>query len=133
MSTQNGVRDTSKAMFWSGVVMSAVPVLLLLFSASMKLTQNEQAVEGFVHFGFPDGVALPIGLVELACTVLYVVPQTAVLGAILLTGYLGGATVTHLRVEEAYFVPIVLGVLLWGGLFLRDARIRVLIPFRRRL
>lgn len=131
MAADNEVNSESKAMVWTGRVLSALPVLLLLFSASAKLTQNTQAVEGFRAFGFPEGVGFTIGIVELACTILYVVPQTAVLGAILLTGYLGGATVTHVRVEESFVIPIFVGVLLWGGLYLRDARVRSLMPIRR--
>lgn len=125
-------RGSSTAMVWSGWIMSALPVALLVFSASLKLTQNTQAVEGFRALGFPDGVGFTIGLVELICTILYVVPQTAVFGAILLTGYLGGATVTHVRVEEAFVMPVLVGILLWGGLFLRDSRVRALIPLRRK-
>ncbi|MBI2422549.1 MAG: DoxX family protein [Candidatus Hydrogenedentes bacterium] len=118
-------------MIWAGRVMSALPVLLLLFSGVMKLAQPAGMAEGFTHLGYPLSVAVPLGIVEIACTVLYIVPQTSVLGAILLTGYLGGATATHLRVEEAFFAPIAVGVLVWGGLFLRDARIRALIPLKK--
>jgi hypothetical protein len=123
----------SKAMVWAGRVLSALPVLLLLFSAAMKLMRVPAAVEGFAKYGYPAGAVLGLGVVELACTLLYVFPGTAVLGAILLTGYLGGATATHLRAGEAYFMPIVLGVVLWLGLFLRDARLRALLPWRKSL
>ncbi len=87
-------------------------------------------VEGFVHLGYDDGVALGLGLVELIATVLYVVSRTSVLGAILLTGYLGGATATHLRIGEPFHMALLLGILLWGGLYLREERLRRLIPFR---
>jgi hypothetical protein len=110
--------------------MSAVPVLMLLFSAWMKLLKLPAAVEGFAHLGYPEYVALPLGFVELTSTVLYVIPRTSVLGAILLTGYLGGATATHVRVGEPFFVAIVLGMLVWGGLYMRDERLRALIPLR---
>ena len=88
-------------------------------------------MEGFVRLGYPESLTLGIGIVELACAVVYVIPQTSVLGAILLTGYLGGATATHVRIGEPFFMPIVLGVLIWGGLFLREDRLRALLPLRR--
>lgn len=124
-------RPVSKKALWSGCVISALPVLMLLFSAVMKFVKPPEVVEGFTHLGLPESLALGLGILELACTVFYVIPQTAVLGAILLTGYLGGATATHLRVGDPYFMPVILGVLVWGGLFLRDARLRALIPLRR--
>lgn len=121
----------SKAMLWTGRVLSAIPVLLLLFSASLKLMRNPQAVEGMVHFGYPANTLLPIGMTELTCTLLYIFPRTAVLGAILLTGYLGGAVATHVRAGEPQFVmPLGLGVLVWLGLWLREERLRALVPLR---
>jgi hypothetical protein len=111
--------------------MSALPVLMLLFSATMKLLKLPAAVEGFAHLGYPEHVALPLGIVELTATVLYVIPHTSVLGAILLTGYLGGATATHVRIGEPFHMAIALGILVWGGLYLRDARLRALLPLRQ--
>jgi hypothetical protein len=121
----------SKKALWTGYIMSALPVLLLLFSASMKLLKPPAVVQGFAQFGFPESLILKLGILELICTVLYVIPRTSILGAILLTGYLGGATVTHLRVGQAFLMPVLAGVLVWGGLFLRDPRVRNLIPLRR--
>ena len=115
---------------WAGRVVSLLPVLLLLFSASMKLTKAEEAMKGLEKFGYQEKVIFALGVVEAGCTVLYLVPQTSVLGAILLTGYLGGATATHVRVSDLFVAPIVVGVLLWLGLFLRDERIRALVPWR---
>jgi hypothetical protein len=120
----------SKKMLWAGYILSALPVLMLLFSGVMKLVKPAPVVEGFVRLGYPESLALGIGIVELVCVVLYVIPRTSVLGAILLTGYLGGATATHLRIGEPFFAPIVLGVMVWGGLFFRDARLRALLPLR---
>lgn len=120
----------SKTMLWVGRVMSALPVLMLLFSSVMKLMKPAPVVEGFAHLGYPASLALGLGIVELACAVVYVIPRTSVLGAILLTGYLGGATATHVRIGEPFFMAIVLGVLVWGGLYLRDDRVRALIPLR---
>lgn len=120
----------SKKMLWAGWVLSALPVLLLLFSGVMKLVKPPAVVEGLGQFGYPESLALALGIVEIACTVLYAIPQTAVLGAILLTGYLGGATATHVRIGDPFFMPILVGVLIWGGLYLRDARLRALVPLR---
>jgi hypothetical protein len=100
-------------------------------SAAMKFAKPQPVIDGFTKLGWPEKLATPLGLVELACTVLYLIPQTAVLGAILLTGYLGGAIATHVRVGDPFHTVVVFGVLVWGGLFLRDPRLRVLIPFRR--
>lgn len=120
----------SKRMLWAGRIISALPVLLLLFSGVMKLMKPAPVVQGFAHFGYPESLALSIGILELACTVVYVIPRTSVLGAILMTGYLGGATATNVRVGDSFFVPVGLGVLVWGGLFLRDDGLRALIPLR---
>jgi hypothetical protein len=121
----------SKKMLWAGYSISALPVLMLLFSGVMKLVKPASVVEGFVRLGYPEGLALGIGIVELACAALYVIPRTSVLGAILLTGYLGGATATHLRIGEPFFAPVLLGVMVWGGIFFRDARLRALLPLRK--
>lgn len=125
------IEPVSKKALWTGYVMSILPVLLLVMSAVMKFAKPEPVVEGFAHLGYPESLALALGIVELGCTILYLIPQTAVLGAILLTAYLGGATATHVRIEEAFFMPILLGIFVWGGLFLRDRRIRALIPLRK--
>src|SRR3712207_4364236 len=90
----------SKKMIWAGRIISALPVLLLLFSGVMKLAKPEAVVKGMEALGYPERLALGLGILEIACTILYVIPRTAVLGAILLTGYLGGAITTHLRVGE---------------------------------
>ena len=122
----------SPKILWTGRVLSTLPVLMLIMSGAMKLSGSPQVVEFFVgKFGYPQGTLLWIGVLELVCTVLYVVPRTAVLGAILLTGYLGGAIATHVRVGDAFFGPLGLGILVWAGLYLRDERIRGLIPFRQ--
>ena len=131
MSSEQPKPQSSKFMVWGGYVVSALPVFGLIMSAYMKLSNAPPLVEGFKKFGFPVSVAIPLGIVELVCTLLYVIPQTAVLGAILLTGYLGGAVATHVRVSDDFTAPIVMGVMIWLGLFLRDARIRALVPWRR--
>ena len=121
----------SKAARITGWIMSIVPCLLLTFSAVMKLVKPPGMNEGFAHLGVSPTLATGLGILELACTVIYLIPRFSVIGAILLTGYLGGATMTHLRVGDPYFMQPLLGVLLWGGLFLRDRRIPELIPIRK--
>ena len=132
MQSQTQVAPVSKAMLWTGRIMSAVPVLLTLLGAVMKLAQVAPAMEGMVHAGFSERFVRPIGILEVICVVVYLIPQTSVLGAILLTGLLGGATVTTLRIGDPTFpLPVVLGMMAWGGLFFRDDRLRALIPLRR--
>jgi hypothetical protein len=116
---------------YAGRVLSGVGVLFLAMDAAMKLLQLPAAVEGTTQLGYPAAVILPIGIIQLACLVLYLVPRTAVLGAILWTGYLGGAIATHVRVGNPLFThvlfPIYVAALLWGGLWLRDRRVRALL------
>ncbi len=131
MPSVTPTHPASKKMLWAGYIMGILPVLMLLMSAVMKFVKPPPVVEGFAHLGLPESLALGLGILELICTVIYLVPQTSVLGAILLTGYLGGATVTHLRVGDPFLMPVLLGLLIWGGLFLRDSRLRTLIPLRR--
>jgi hypothetical protein len=123
---------TSKAMYWTGWVLSILPCLLLIFSAYMKLNPPPEMVAEMTKNGFPMQLATPLGITELACVVLYLIPRTSVLGAILLAAYLGGAVSSHvLKLEplSMWFTAILLGVLLWLGLWLRDARLRALLPF----
>jgi hypothetical protein len=123
--------SVSKKQLWVGRIISALPVLLLLVSGVMKLMKPAPVVEGFAHFGYPERLIFVIGILELACTIVYAIPRTSVLGAILVTGYLGGATATNVRIgDPLFFVPAILGVLVWGGLFLRDDRLRALLPLR---
>ena len=132
MTSDTQPAPASKAMFWTGWILSILPSLMLLFSGTMKLLKGEAVVTGFGELGYPEQLILPLGIVEVGCTLVYLFPRTAGLGAILLTGYLGGAVATHARLLQPVFVaPVVLGVLIWGGLYLRDARVRALVPFRR--
>ena len=130
MSSTIQAAPASKTILWAGYVVSALPVLMLTMSGVMKILQPPDVVKGFASLGWPVSLAMALAFVELGCTILYVIPQMAVLGAILLTGYLGGATATHVRIGEAFYAPIVLGVLVWVGLYLRDGRLRALIPLR---
>ncbi len=121
----------SKKMLWAGYIMAALPTVLLLMSGVMKVMNPSFVAEGFVRLGYAESVSLGIGIVELGCLALYLIPQTAVLGAILLTGYLGGATASHVRIGEPFHMAVLLGVSIWGSLYLRDERLRVLLPLRR--
>jgi len=124
----------SKGKLWAGRIMSALPVLFILLGSVMKLMRLPAVIEGFAKSGVPERLIIPVGMIELICVVVYLVPRTAVLGAILMTGLLGGATITTLRVgDPTYPMPVILGMLAWGGLYMRDARLRELIPLRRRL
>jgi hypothetical protein len=114
-----------------GWILSVLPALMLLMAAAMSLSHSPQVMEGMNKYGFSEKAATFIGIAALASALLYLLPPTAVLGAILMTGYFGGAVVTHLRAQEPFFVPVLVGVVVWLGLFLRDPRLRVLIPFRR--
>lgn len=132
VATDAPAASTKPWMLWTGRVMSAIPVLMLLVSGIMKLVQPANFVEQFVNdLGFSQGLLLPIGVLELCCVVLYLVPRTAVLGALLVGCYLAAAFVTHVRIGEASAVmPVLLGVMAWGGLWLREPRLRALLPLR---
>ncbi len=118
----------STKMIWAGRIISAVPVLMLLFSASMKFVKPEGFSEGLKHLGWDETTMTYIGVVEMLCALIYLFPKTAVLGAILIAAYLGGATATHVRVGDPFFIPVLLGMVAWLGLWLRDKRLRDLLP-----
>ena len=125
--------SASQVELWTGRIMSAVPSLFLLVDGIMKLVKPAIVVETTVQLGYPESVISGLGIVLLGSTVLYLVPATSVLGAILLTGYLGGAVATHVRVGAGAFeilFPVIVGALLWGGLFLLERRLRELMPLR---
>lgn len=123
----------SKGRLWTGRIISALVVLFLLFDSITKIFKVRAVIEASAQLGFPLSAIVTIGITLLACTVLYVIPQTAVLGAILLTGYLGGAVATQARVGNPMFemlFPIIFGALAWAGIFLREPRLSTLIPLR---
>lgn len=121
----------SMKMLWTGWILGLLPALLMVASAAMKFIQPLGFAEGLEHLGWTESQIFNIGILELVCVVIYLIPRTAVLGAILLTGYLGGATATHIRVGDQFFGPVVIGVMFWLGLFLRDQRLHGILPFRR--
>jgi hypothetical protein len=119
-----------KLSVWAGRIISALPALFLLFDGIMKLVKPPLVVEATVQLGYKESVIVGLGVVLIACTILYLIPRTAVLGAILLTGYLGGAIATHVRIGGPLFsiiMPVILGAMLWAGLYLRDQRVRSLV------
>jgi DoxX-like family len=120
-----------KKTLWAGRILVALSALFLLFDAAGHLMVPAAVVEAFNRLGYPLSLSPVLAIVELVCLVVYLIPRTAILGAILLTGYLGGAVATHLRVHDPLFdtlFPIIFGVLVWAGLYLRDQRLRALIP-----
>ena len=131
----NEVRPVSKAQVWTGRVISIVAALLLIMGGVMDVMKPDFVVIATTQMGYPEGMIQPLGVVVLICVILYLIPNTAVLGAILLTGYLGGAVATHVRAGDPLFshvlVPVYFATLLWGGLYLRYERVRALVPFRR--
>ena len=129
-TTSQTAPDISKPIILAGWIIGIVAVAFLVMSGVVKLVRPDLFVVGFTRFGYDQSVVLPLGVVQLVCTVLYLFPRTAVLGAVLLTGYMGGAIATHLRVGDPYFVQLGIGVLLWLGLYLRDRRIRELLLLR---
>jgi hypothetical protein len=122
-----------KTTIWVGRSISAFAVLFLIFDSVIKVLNLAPAVEATTQLGYPASLVIGIGVLELACLAVYVIPRTAVLGAILLTGYLGGAIATQVRADSPLFsvvFPVIIGALIWGGLFLREQRLRALIPLR---
>jgi hypothetical protein len=132
MTRESSRRSTPKAMLWAGRVVSAIPVLMMgVLGLVLFITKPAMITESMTKYGYPASAAKPVFIIEMICVVLYVIPRTAVLGAILLTGYLGGAVATHVRASEPFWFPVLIGVLVWLGLYLRDARIRAIVPLRR--
>ena len=127
--------SSSKGRIWSGRIMIGIVVLFLLFDGVLHLSNLPMVKEGALQFGYPPDIMVPLGIIQLLCLLLYIIPRTSILGAILLTGYLGGAIATHVRVGNPLFshtlFPVYLGILIWGGLYLLDGRLRALIPVRR--
>ena len=124
----------SKKRPWAGYIISALPVLFLLLDGTMKLFKPEIVIKATTDLGYPESTIVPIGITLVACTILYIIPQTAIFGAILLTGYLGGAVATNVRVGTPLFThilfPVYVASFLWVGLYLRESRLRALVPLR---
>ena len=121
----------SGKMVWVGRVISVLASLLFLMSSFLKLKDGPEVMKGIAHLGLPESMIVPLAILEISCVLIYLIPATAVLGAILLTGYTGGTICTHWRVGDPFFMQIVLGILIWLGLYLRENRLKGLIPLRR--
>ncbi len=133
MALRNGTASVSKGMLWAGRGISALVVLFMILDAVEHLMTPAPVVEAFVRLGLPLRLAHPLGIIGLFCVAAYAFPRTAALGAILLTGYLGGAVAINLRAGDPMFetlFPAIFGVLAWGGIWLRDERLRALIPLK---
>lgn len=131
-SSTQAVSASTKTV-WAGYIISTLAVLFLIFDGVIKVLQLAPAMEATHQLGYAENLVLWIGLIELVCLVIYVIPQTSMLGAILLTGYLGGAIATQVRAGSSLFsliFPVIIGVMIWGGLWLRDNRLHTLIPLR---
>ena len=126
---------TTPKTIWIGRTLSALAILFLSFDTIVKVLRLPVAIEGTTQLGYPESTVFVIGIIQLVCLVLYVIPQTSVFGAILFTGYLGGAIATHLRIGSPLFThilfPIYVAVLIWGGLYAREPRLRDMVPIRR--
>ena len=117
---------------WAGRVITGLASVLFVFSAAMKVKGGPELAQGMAHLGLPDAMVLPLAILELSCVVIYLIPATSVLGAILLAGYVGGAICTHWRVGDPFFVQVLLGLFVWLGIYLREPRLASLIPIRTR-
>jgi hypothetical protein len=134
MTSAVAQQSVPRAALWIGRGMSILVSFFFLLDGVMKLFKPAPVIEATEKLGYQQGVIVPLGIVLIACTVLYMIPQSAVLGAILLTGYLGGAVASHLRAGDDWFpilFPVVFGIMVWGGLYLRDPRIRAMVPMRK--
>lgn len=122
---------TSGKIAWAGRVLSALISIVFLVSALMKIKGGPEVTEGIRHLGLPESMLVPLAIVEASCAVIYLIPPTAVVGAILLTGYIGGAMCTHWRVGDPFVLHIGLGILVWLALYVRESRLKALIPLRK--
>ncbi len=124
--------SASGKIVWVGRVISILVSLLFAMSALMKLRGGPEVIQGMAHLGLPESLIVPLAILEISCVVIYAIPATSVLGAILLTGYIGGAICTHLRVGDPFFMQIGFGIFVWLGLYLRENRLKELIPLRKK-
>ncbi len=122
---------TSGRIVWTGRVITGLVSLLFLFSAAMKFVGGAEVKEGMGHLGLPESMTIPLGILEATCTVIYLIPATSVLGAILLAGYIGGAICTHWRAGDPFWPQVVVGLVIWLGIYLREPRLKALIPLRK--
>lgn len=131
MATTALVLAPSKGSLWTGRVLSALPVLLMIATALFGFFDPAVVTAGVVKYGYPAQFAMKLCALELICALLYAIPQTAVFGAIMVTAYFGGAVATHVRVGEPFYIPVIVAIVMWIGLYLRDQRLRALVPLRK--
>ena len=134
MLTATEPATSSRALVWTGRALSGLGAAFMLLDGVMKLFKPAFVVEATTKLGYAENVIVPLGIVLTVCTLLYLIPQTAVLGAMFLTGYLGGAVASHVRAGDGAFpiaFPIIFAAIIWGGLLLREPRLRALVPWRR--
>ena len=133
-ATQQLQASTTKSRLWTGRILSGLAIAFLLFDTIIKVLKLPVAMDGTVQLGYPASAVFGIGVIELICLALYAFPRTAALGAILLTGYLGGAIATHVRISSPLFshvlFPVYVAAFIWGGLYLRERRLHALVPLR---
>lgn len=132
VSARTTVPDVARARLAAGRVLTGLAVLFLLFDGAARAVHFQPYLDGTLHAGYDATMAVPIGVLLLACTVLYAIPRTAIFGAILLTAYLGAATATNLRVGDPWIFPVIFGVVVWAAVYLRDPRLAQLVPLRAR-
>ena len=125
------MEGASGKIVWTGRVLTGVVSLLFFFSAAMKFVGGAEVKEGMAHLGLPESMTIPLGILEAACTVVYLIPATSVLGAILLAGYMGGAICTHWRVGDPFVGQIAIALVIWLAIYLREPRLKALIPLRK--
>jgi hypothetical protein len=130
MTSTPALPTPSKAVRITGWILGVLPMPMLISSAIVKFIQPKFMIDDWLKTGWPQGAAVPLGVIELTCSILYLIPRTAMLGAILLTGYMGGAIAHHVRLSEPFYIQAALPVLLWLGLYLREPRLRALVPLR---
>jgi len=121
----------SAKVMWVGRGITAVVALAFLISAVLKLVGGPDVKAGIAHLGLPESMLVPLAILEIACVVVYLIPPAAVLGAVLLTGYIGGAICTHWRVGDPFYLHIVLGIVVWLGIYLREPRLHAVLPLRK--
>ena len=124
--------DRTKRIVWIGVTISVLASLVFIMSATMKLIGGPELAKGMEHLQLTGPMTIPLAILELSCVAIYLIPPTSVLGAVLLTGYLGGAILTHWRVGDPFIIHIVLGIAIWLGIYLREPRLKQLMPVRTR-
>jgi hypothetical protein len=131
MESASQTASLSKKMLWTGIIISALPSILFIVTGVFPFINPAAAQAGTAHMGYPASVGVVISVLEIGCVILYMIPQTSVLGAVLLTGYLGGATASHIRIGEPPLLPLVVAAFVWLGIYLREPRLRAVLPLRK--